>query len=66
VLPFNPSLPANAATLTTFRTHYGIGTNAILLGAYLGALSDTATPCASNVPMNRPPANPLSPHAAGR
>lgn len=41
VLPFNPSLPANAGTLTAFRNTYGIGTNAILLGAYLGSLSDT-------------------------
>jgi spore coat protein CotH len=41
VLPFNPSLPANAATLTTFRNTYGVSTNAILLGAYLGSLSDT-------------------------
>ena len=40
VLPFNPSLPANAATLTAFRTHYGIGTNTVLLGAFLGSLSD--------------------------
>jgi hypothetical protein len=40
VLPFNPSLPGNAATLTAFRTHYGIGTNVTLLGAYLGALPD--------------------------
>jgi len=41
VLPFNPSLPANAATLAAFRNAYGIGTNTILLGAYLGTLSDT-------------------------
>jgi len=41
VLPFNPGLPANAAMLTAFRTHYGIGTNVTLLGAYLGSLSDT-------------------------
>jgi spore coat protein CotH len=41
VLPFNPSLPANATTLNTFRSHYGIGTNVTLLGAFLGSLSDT-------------------------
>jgi hypothetical protein len=34
------SLPANAATLAAFRTHYSLGTNPILLGAYLGALSN--------------------------
>lgn len=41
VLPFNPNLPANAATLATFRATYGVSTNALLLGAYLGALSDS-------------------------
>lgn len=40
VLPFNPSLPANAAVLTAFRSQYGVGTNALLLGAYLGSLPD--------------------------
>jgi spore coat protein CotH len=40
VLPFNPSLPANAAVLTAFRSQYGVGTNALLLGAYLGLLPD--------------------------
>lgn len=36
-----PSLATNATTLNTFRTHYSIGTNTVLLGAFLGSLSDT-------------------------
>ncbi|HMP81370.1 MAG TPA: lamin tail domain-containing protein [Verrucomicrobiota bacterium] len=40
VLPFNRHLPANAAKLAAFRSHYGIGTNAALTGAYLGSLPD--------------------------
>lgn len=40
VLPFDPALPANATTLTTFRNHYGIGTNVALFGGYLSSLSD--------------------------
>jgi hypothetical protein len=41
VLPFDPQLPAHAALVTAFRTHYNVDTNAILLGAYQGALSNS-------------------------
>lgn len=56
VLPFDPSLPANAATLTAFRSQYGIGTNALLLGAFLGALSDNGETFRLRRP-DEPPAN---------
>ena len=55
VLSFNPSLATNATTLTTFRTHYGIGTNTILLGAFLGSLSDTG----DTLRLQRPDEPPL-------
>ena len=42
VLPFDPTLPANASTLNAFRTHYGLGTNETLLGGFAGSLSDTS------------------------
>ena len=41
VLSFDPKLPNSTTTLTAFRSAYGIGTNAMLLGPYLGTLSDT-------------------------
>jgi len=59
VLPFNPSLPANAATLTAFRTQYGIGTNVTLLGAYLGSLSDTAETLRLKRPDEPPAGEPM-------
>jgi len=40
IVPFDPSLPANAATLNDFRAHYGISTNASLLGPFVGNLPD--------------------------
>lgn len=40
VLPFDPDLPANAAVVAAFRAHYSIGTNAMLLGGFLGSLPD--------------------------
>ena len=41
VLPFDPKLPTNASALSAFRSHYGLNTNANLIGAFLGSLSDS-------------------------
>ena len=40
VLPFDPELPANAATLVAFRSHYGMGTSEPLAGPFLGSLAN--------------------------
>ena len=42
VLSFNPANVTNVTTLNTFRSHYAIGTNTPLVGAFLGSLSDTS------------------------
>ena len=54
VLPFDPNLPANAVTLSAFRAQYGVPTNATLLGAYSGALSDTGDTLRLERPDNPP------------
>jgi spore coat protein CotH len=54
VLPFDPSLPGNDGALSAFRTHYGVGGNALLLGGFTGSLSDAG----GTVRLFRPDAPP--------
>lgn len=58
VLPFDPMLPANASNLTAFRSQYGLGTNAQLMGGFLGALSDTGDRLRLYRPDEPPPEEP--------
>ena len=41
VVSFDPTLAANSARLTAFRTHHGIGTGVQLVGGYSGSLSNS-------------------------
>jgi hypothetical protein len=41
ILPFDPSLSANATKLAAFKTKYGVGSSIQLLGPYSGKLSDS-------------------------
>lgn len=59
VLPFNPALPAHAGDLSTFRSHYGVGTNANLIGAFVGSLSDTGGRLRLRRPDEPPAEEPL-------
>jgi spore coat protein CotH len=58
VLPFDPALPANAGTVAAFRAQYGLGTNAPLIGGFLGSLPDTGGRIRLYRPDSPPPEEP--------